>query len=142
MCNFLGCQHQIDVTMLRSIRLALWLLVGPCRALAPLTAVRPAVTMRRSPAVHSALQTDGDQEQQDEIRALRAKLRAAEATIALPEVARPQADPSIVAALVAMGFDVCGARRAALATANRGVEVALSWCVEHPAGARSDDPLD
>lgn len=87
--------------MLRSIRLALWLLVGPCRALAPLTAVRPAVTMRRSPAVHSALQTDGDQEassQQDEIRALRAKLRAAEATIAELQSSRGGHSPELARA--------------------------------------------
>ena len=53
----------------------LWLLVGQCSALAPLT--RPVAIMHRSPNIRLALQTD-DQEyasQQDEISALKAKLR-------------------------------------------------------------------
>jgi hypothetical protein len=56
----------------------LWLLVGQCSALAPL--IRPVTIMHRSPAI-LAMQTD-DRAQQDEILALKAKLRAAEATIA------------------------------------------------------------
>jgi hypothetical protein len=58
----------------------LWLLVGQCSALVPLiNGHRPVATVHRSAAI-LAQQTD-DQEQQ-EILALKAKLRAAEATIA------------------------------------------------------------
>ena len=54
----------------------LWLLVGQCSALAPLT--RPVAIMHRSPNIRLALQTD-DQEyasQQDEISALKAQGKA------------------------------------------------------------------
>eukprot|EP00617_Octactis_speculum_P018757 CAMPEP_0185753750 /NCGR_PEP_ID=MMETSP1174-20130828/12461_1 /TAXON_ID=35687 /ORGANISM="Dictyocha speculum, Strain CCMP1381" /LENGTH=529 /DNA_ID=CAMNT_0028431729 /DNA_START=66 /DNA_END=1655 /DNA_ORIENTATION=- len=66
------------------LRGVLWLLVSQCSALAPLTVVRPVV-MHRSPSIRLALQTDDEHEypsQQDEIVALKAKLREAEATIA------------------------------------------------------------
>ena len=58
----------------------LWLLVGQCSALVPLfSGHRPVAIVHRSPAI-LALQTDD--EAQQEILALKAKLRAAEATIA------------------------------------------------------------
>ena len=58
----------------------LWLLVGQCSALVPIfSGHRPVATVHRSPAI-LALQTDD--EAQQEILALKAKLRAAEATIA------------------------------------------------------------
>jgi len=60
---------------------AAWLLIGQCSALAPLARVSIA---RRSRSLDLALEAgDGmHPSQQDEIRALKAKLRAAEATIA------------------------------------------------------------
>ena len=71
------CRYPLVSRMER--RGVLWLLIGQCSALAPL--IRPVAIMHRSPNICLALQTD-DQAQQDEITALKAKLRAAEATIA------------------------------------------------------------
>ena len=80
--------HEPDATRSRSRaasrrmerRGVLWLLVGQCSALVPLfSGHRPVATVHRSPAI-LALQTDD--EAQQEILALKAKLRAAEATIA------------------------------------------------------------
>ena len=65
------------------LRVAFWLIVGPCSALVPSVSCSAAM-VHRSPAIHLAIRAD-DQEyssQQDEIGALKAKLRAAEATIA------------------------------------------------------------
>ena len=81
-------RHEPDATRSRSRaasrrmerRGVLWLLVGQCSALVPLfSGHRPVAIVHRSPAI-LALQTDD--EAQQEILALKAKLRAAEATIA------------------------------------------------------------
>jgi uncharacterized UBP type Zn finger protein len=37
---------------------------------------------------------------------------------------------------------VYGARRAAVATGNRGAEAALGWCLEHATDADFNEPID
>ena len=64
------------------------------------------------------------------------------ALLRLPREAEPKPAPEIVAALTAMGFGVYGARRAAMAVANRSVEVAVSWCFEHSGDSDFDTPID
>lgn len=61
----------------------------------------------------------------------------------LPEDAeppRPQADPAIVAQLMAMGFSENGCKRAALATNNSGAEAGMEWVLGHMGDADFNDP--
>ena len=60
----------------------------------------------------------------------------------LPAAAKLKPSVEIVAALTTMGFSVYGARRAALAVANRSVEVAVSWCFEHSGDSDFDTPIE
>jgi Ubiquitin carboxyl-terminal hydrolase len=75
-------------------------------------------------------EAERDREREKAALTLRAK-RVKEANA----VGKLAPDESIAAQLNAMGFDIHGCRRAALATKNSGVPDAMEWCLAH-----ADDP--
>lgn len=64
--------------------------------------------------------------------------------VQLPEgdaPAGPQADPTIVAQLMDMGFSENGSKRAALATNNSNVQAGMEWVFEHNGDPDFNDPI-
>lgn len=103
------------------------------------TALDPEANKEPEPA--PAGPTQGQIQRQMEAMQARAREEEAARKAAALE-AEKTPDPGIVAQLASMGFSENGAKRAALATKNSGVNDAMDWCVKHMEDANFNDPLD